>query len=184
MPTGPSSSALLIVDMVNPLDFPGAVGLRREAERMLPALARLKRRLKTRGTPVVYVNDNFTHWLSDFRELVAVCSQPDAPGRALVEAVPPEHDDYLVLKPKHSGFYETPLEVLLSQLGVRRLVVTGIAGDGCVLATAADAHMRDFEVVVPSDCCASISRARNQRALRVLRESLGIATPVGSRVRG
>jgi nicotinamidase-related amidase len=175
-------SALLIVDMVNPLDFPGADRLRRQALAILSPLARLKRRLKARGVPVIYVNDNFTHWLSDFRELVAICSQPDAPGRPLVEAVPPEHDDYLVLKPKHSGFFATPLEVLLSQLEVRRVVVTGIAGDGCVLATASDAHMREFEVVVPSDCCASITRARNQRALRLMRESMHLATPIGSRV--
>lgn len=182
MPATRSSSALLIVDMVNPLEFPGADRLLRQALPILPPLSRLKRRLKARGVPVIYVNDNFTHWLSDFRELVAICSQPDARGRPLVEAVAPEHDDYLVLKPKHSGFFATPLEVLLSQLGVQRVVVTGIAGDGCVLATAADAHMRDFEVVVPSDCCASITRPRNDRALRLLRESMRMATPVGSRV--
>ena len=183
MPAAPSSSALLVVDMINPLDFPGADRLRRQALQMLPVLERLKRRLKARGMPVVYVNDNFTHWLSDFRELVAICSQPDSPGAPLVEAVPPEHDDYLVLKPRHSGFFASPLEVLLEQLGVRRVIVTGIAGDGCVLTTAADAHMRRFEVLVPRDCCASITRARNDRALRLLRESMRIDTRSGSQVR-
>ena len=137
---------------------------------------RLKRRLKARGVPVVYVNDNFTHWLRDFRELVAICSEPDAPGAALARALPPEHDDYLVLKPKHSGFFATPLEVLLAQLDVRHLVVTGVAGDGCVLSTAADAHMRDFDVSVPPDCCASITRARNERALRLMREAMDLDT--------
>lgn len=169
-------SALLVVDMINPLDFPGAERLRRQAEALLPELVRLKRRLKARGIPVVYVNDNFTHWRSDFRELVAICSQPDAPGAALAQELPPEHDDYLVLKPKHSGFFASPLEVLLSQLGVRHVVVTGIAGDGCVLATATDAHMRDFQVSVPADGCASITRARNDRALRVLHDSLRLDT--------
>ena len=182
MPAASSRSALLVVDMINPLDFPGADKLLRQALPMLPALARLKQRLKARGVPTIYVNDNFTHWLSDFRELVAICSQSDAPGRPLVEAVPPEHDDYLVLKPKHSAFFATPLEVLLSQLGVARVIVTGIAGDGCVLTTAADAHMRDFDVVVPADCCASITRARNDRALRLLRESMRIDTRASSRV--
>ena len=172
----PGKSALLIVDMVNPMDFPGADHLLRQALPMLPALARLKRRLKARGVPAIYCNDNFTHWLSDFRELVAICSQPDSPGAPLAEAVPPEHDDYLVLKPKHSAFLATPLEILLAQLGVEHVVVTGIAGDGCVLTTAADAHMRDLQVSVPPDCCASISRARNERALRVLREAMHLDT--------
>ena len=169
-------SALLVVDMINPMEFPGAERLLRQAVRMLPALTRLKQRLKARGVPTIYVNDNFTHWLSDFRELVAICSQPDARGAPLAEAMAPEHDDYLVLKPKHSAFYATPLEVLLSQLGVGHVVVAGIAGDGCVLATAMDAHMRDFRVSVPADCCASISRTRNDRALRLLRESMKIDT--------
>lgn len=175
-PTRTSRSALLIVDMINPLDFPGAAALLRQAVPAARRIARLKQRMKARGMPVVYVNDNFTHWLCDFRDLVAICSQPDAPGAPLAQALAPEHDDYLVLKPKHSGFFCTPLEVLLAQLDVRHVVVTGVAGDGCVLTTAADAHMRDFTVSMPSDCCASISKARNERALRVLREAMKIDT--------
>ena len=174
--TSRNATALLIVDMINPLDFPGARALREQALPAVRAIARLKAFLKSRGAPVVYVNDNFTQWLRDFHELVAICSQPDAPGAALILPIAPEHDDYLVLKPKHSAFHASPLEVLLRQLDIRHLVVTGIAGDGCVMTTAADAHMRDFEVSVPSDCCASISRVRNQRALQVLRESMGIDT--------
>ena len=169
-------SALLIIDMINPLDFPGARSLLRHAVPAATRIARLKQRMKARGWPTIYVNDNFTHWLRDFRELVAICSQPDAPGSPLAKALPPEHDDYLVLKPKHSALFATPLEVLLAQLGIRHVVVTGIAGDGCVLATAIDAHMRDFEVSVPSDCCASISKARNDRALQLLRESMNAST--------
>lgn len=169
-------TALLIVDMINPLDFPGARALQKQAVPVARTIARLKDRLKTRGVPVIYVNDNFTQWLRDFHELVAICSQPDAPGAPLVAPLAPEHDDYLVLKPRHSAFHASPLEVLLHQLGVRHVVVTGIAGDGCVMTTAADAHMREFAVSVPSDCCASISRARNQRALQVLREAMGIDT--------
>ena len=168
--------ALLIVDMINPLDFPGARALQKQAIPVAKSIARLKERLKARGVPVIYVNDNFTQWLRDFRELVAICSQPDAAGAPLVASLAPDHDDYLVLKPRHSAFHASPLEVLLHQLGVRHVVVTGIAGDGCVMTTAADAHMREFSVSVPSDCCASITRARNQRALQVLREAMGIDT--------
>lgn len=169
-------SALLIIDMINPLDFPGARALLRQAIPVATRIGRLKQRMKARGLPAIYVNDNFSHWLRDFRELVAICSQPDASGAPLATALAPEHDDYLVLKPKHSGFFATPLEILLAQLDIRHVVVAGIAGDGCVLATATDAHMRDLKVSVPSDCCASISKPRNDRALRLLRESMKIDT--------
>jgi nicotinamidase-related amidase len=178
-----SDTALLIVDMINPLDFPGAGALRRQALPVVEAIARLKARFKSRGAPVIYVNDNFTQWLRDFHELVAICSEPDAPGAALVLPLAPEHDDYLVLKPKHSAFLASPLDVLLRQLDVRHVVVTGIAGDGCVMTTAADAHMREYAVTVPSDCCASITRARNQRALQVLRESMGVDTRASRAIR-
>jgi len=179
--SGSGDTALLVVDMINPLDFPGAQALRAQALPVARAIARLKARLKARGFPVLYVNDNFTQWRRDFRELVAICSQPDAPGAALVAPIAPEHDDYLVLKPRHSAFHASPLEILLEQLQVRHVVVTGIAGDGCVMTTAADAHMREFSVSVPSDCCASISRERNQRALRVLREAMGVDTRASRR---
>ena len=169
-------SALLIVDMINPLDFPEAPSLLQQAMPVARRISRLKERLKRNGVPAIYVNDNFTHWLSDFRELVAICSQPDAPGAPLARALAPGHDDYLVLKPKHSGFYASPLEVLLSQLKIDHVIVCGIAGEGCVLATAADAHMRDFKVSVPSDCCASASKPRNTRALMLMKSSLGIDT--------
>ena len=175
-PASGPRSALLIVDMINPLDFPDARALLRQAVPVATRIARLKRRMKSRGLPTIYVNDNFTHWLRDFRELVAICSQPGAPDAPLAQALAPEHDDYLVLKPRHSAFFATPLEVLLAQLDIRHVVVTGIAGDGCVLATATDAHLREFEVSVPPDCCASITKARNDRALRLLRESMKIET--------
>ena len=58
----------------------------------------------------------------------------------------PEKDDYFVLKPKHSAFYQTNLEILLNYLGVRTLIMTGMAADICVLFSANDAYMRDFRV--------------------------------------
>ena len=119
--------------MVNPLDFPGGDALRAAGAARGARDRATQAPLKRDGLPVVYVNDNFTHWLYDFRELVAICSQPDVLGAPLTHTLPPEHDDYLVLKPKHSAFFASPLEVLLRQLQVGHVVVTGIAGDGCVL---------------------------------------------------
>ena len=174
--------ALLIIDMINPLDFPGGAELQRQSIPVARNIARLKRRLKRDGVPVVYVNDNFTHWLSDFRELVAICSQPGVLGAPLAHALPPEHDDYLVLKPKHSAFFASPLEILLRQLRVQHVIVTGVAGDGCVLTSAADAHMREFEVTVPSDCCASITPQRNASALKLMKTSMKLSTTASRRL--
>ena len=170
MPTRHPHTALVVVDMVNPLDFPGSRSLLRHALPGARRIARLRSRLKPRGVPTIFVNDNFTHWREDFGQLVAICSQPDVVGAPLLDALPPEQDDYNILKPQHSAFYNTPLEVLLAQLGIGRVVLTGVATDQCVLASAIDGRMRELEVVVASDGTAAMTVQRHRNALAVLRE--------------
>lgn len=165
-----SRTALIIVDMVNPLDFPRARSLLHQSLPAARRIAKLRARLKPQGVPVIFVNDNFTHWREDFRQLVAICSQPDVLGAPLIDALPPGQDDYNLLKPQHSAFYNTPLEVLVEQLGVTRVVLTGISTDQCILASAIDARMRELEVVVASDGTASMTATRHRNALAVLRE--------------
>lgn len=165
-------TALLIVDMINPFDFEGAAALLRNAMPAARAIARLRAALKPVGVPVVYINDNFTQWRSDFRELVAVCGRDGAAGSAVVRLLKPDGDDYFVLKPKHSAFFATPLRLLLEQQKVERVILTGIASDSCILATAADAHMNEFSLCVPKDCVAAQTPERNRRALEVMKTSL------------
>jgi len=166
-----SRPALLIIDMINTFDFEGGARLARATATAARRIATLRRRWHQAGAPVVYVNDNFMHWQADFRELVAVCTHDGMPGAEIARRLQPGPDDYFVLKPKHSAFMSTPLEVLLAKLEARELVLTGIAADSCILATAQDAHMREFAVRVPRDCIAAITEARRDRALGVLRDT-------------
>ncbi|HZO27453.1 MAG TPA: isochorismatase family cysteine hydrolase [Chloroflexota bacterium] len=167
-----SPVALLIVDMINDLEFPGGDRL---AEQVMPVARRirdLRRRAKALGIPTVFVNDNFGRWQSDFRALLEHSLHGDVPGRSMVELVVPDDEDYFVLKPKHSGFYSTTLDTLLAYLQASTLILTGIAGNSCVLFTANDAFMRDYYLIVPPDCVASIDPADNEYALRQMREVL------------
>jgi nicotinamidase-related amidase len=161
--------ALIILDMINTFDFPGGAVLCRRALSVAPAIAKLKDKVKRSGGHCLYVNDNFSQWQSDFRELVAKAEA--GPGRPIVERLKPRDDDSFVLKPKHSAFFQTPLRLLLEKLEARALILTGIAADACVLATALDAHMHEFEVWAPSDCIAAMSDARKRAALMVLKHS-------------
>ena len=90
-------------------------------------------------------------------------------GRPLAELLRPGKKDYFVLKPKHSGFYSTSLDILLRYLEVKTVILTGIAANICVLFTANDAYMRDFHLVVPSDCVASNTEEENRHALEQMR---------------
>jgi nicotinamidase-related amidase len=127
------------------------------------------------------LNDNFGRWKSDFRRTVEHCTQHGR-GREVVELLRPEDNDYFVLKPKHSGFFSTTLETLLRYLETRILILTGIAGNFCVLFTANDAYMREFNLFVPSDCAVSNTKRENDSALALMRKFLKADTRVSSRI--
>jgi nicotinamidase-related amidase len=167
-----SIAALLLIDVINDLDFKGNAGLLRAAPVLARAIARLKRRAKSAGIPVIYVNDNFGKWQSDLKTQIAHCLKDDVPGRNFVKRVLPDHDDYFVLKPKHSAFFSTTLDTLLRYLQTKTLILAGISADRCVLFTANDAYLRDYNLFVPSDCVASNTARDNRIALQLMKRLL------------
>lgn len=169
-------AALIIIDMMNPFDFEDGRALAAQAESISKNILRLREYFDGADLPVVYVNDNFMHWKADFREIVTVCTQDDAVGASSAVRLAPVHGHYHVLKPKHSGFLATPLDILLRKLGVSSLIITGIAADSCVLATAQDAKMREYDLWIPYDCVASITPVRKRNALALMKTSLGADT--------
>ena len=163
-------TALLLVDVINLFDFPGGGAFARRAHGAARHISNLRDRAHRAGVPVIYVNDNFGRWRSDFNALVEACRDRRRPGAAIATLLAPAPRDYFVLKPHLSGFHETPLDMLLQGGGVQTVVLTGFAADNCVLFTAADAHMRDYDVVVPSDCCASERDKERTHALAQMRK--------------
>lgn len=161
--------ALVMIDVVNDLEFTGGEAMLRHAKIMAPKLARLKERAHKANIPVIYVNDNFGKWRSDFSAQIDHCLKDGVRGEPIVKLLQPARRDYYILKPKHSGFFSTPLAMLLNYLRAKTLILTGIAGNNCVLFTANDAYLREFEVIVPSDCVVSISKRANTAALKQLK---------------
>jgi len=164
--------ALVLIDVINDREFDGADELLTHAIPMAHALAALRRRAKARGIPGIYANDNFGRWRSDFLRLVQRCLQSGVRGRPIVAQLQPEEDDYFVLKPKHSAFFQTNLEILLDYPGVTKLILTGIAGDICVLFSVNDAYMRDFRIFVAADCTACETDERSREALILMQRVL------------
>ncbi len=121
---------------------------------------------------MIYANDNFGHWRSNFRQVVEHCLHDGVRGAKLAEILLPDAEDYFILKPKNSAFYATPLAELLHFLDVKTLVLTGIATDSCVLFTANDAHLRNYSVVVPPDCVAAIKQEYGEHALGYMQRAL------------
>jgi nicotinamidase-related amidase len=161
-----SPVALILIDVINALDFDHGPRLLEHALPMARNIAALKKGAKRLGIPSVYANDNFGRWQSDLNQVLDHVLHDGVPGKPLAEILHPEKDDYFVLKPKHSGFFSTQLDILLDYLGARTLIITGIQANICVLFTANDAYMRDYALVVPSDCVASTDPAEAQHALK------------------
>ena len=167
-----SEVALVLIDVINDLEFEGGDKLLRTALPAAEKISQLKARAQEVGVPIIYVNDNFGRWRSDFPRIVEHCLQSDVRGKPVVEQLRPEDDDYFVLKPKHSAFFQTNLEILLKYLEVSTLILSGMAGDICVLFSANDAYMRDFRIVVPPDCTASEESERNRQVLALMQRVL------------
>lgn len=165
-------TALLLIDVINDFEFPRGDELFREALAMAPRIAQLKKRTRAAGIPAVYINDNFGRWQSKFDDIVKHCLEDGVRGRRFVEQLIPDERDYFVLKPKHSGFYQTPLELLLKHLGTRRLILTGVSTNSCVLFTANDAYMRDLELIVPEDCVAACNAQEHNFAMEQMKNIL------------
>jgi nicotinamidase-related amidase len=176
-------AALLLIDVINEMDFEGAERLVRQALPMAHRIGRLKARAARAGIPVIYVNDNFGKWRSDFRRLVERCTSADVPGRPIARLLRPGPDDYFVLKPKHSAFFGTTLDSLLEELAVDHLILTGVAANICVLFTAHDAHMRGYGLHVPADCVASNTARETAIALDLMRTTMRAATSPSAHLR-
>jgi nicotinamidase-related amidase len=163
-----SPVALVLIDVINDLEFDGGNKLLKQAMPAARRIAALKAKARERRVPVIYANDNFGRWRSDFQQVVEHCLTDGVRGQAIAEILKPGPEDYFVLKPKHSAFYSTTMDLLLHYLEAKRVVLTGFTGDMCVLFTAADAYLRDLQINVPADCVASQSPAENRKALQYI----------------
>ena len=167
-----AATVLLLIDVINDFEFENGAKLFELAMPVGKQIAKLKAEAKRCGIPVIYVNDNFGKWQSDFKKIVTHCLEDGVRGEPFVKLVLPDEEDYFVLKPKHSGFYCTSLELVLNHLGSRNLILAGIQGNNCVLFTANDAYMRDFHLFVPRDCVVSETEEENEYALKQMAKVL------------
>lgn len=164
------NTAVVIVDIINTFDFPGGDELLENTKAILPNLLKLKKEAKEKDIPVIYVNDHYGIWQSNFSKVADFCRNDK--NKEIIDKMMPEEKDYFLIKPKHSGFYQTALSSLLNELNVDHITFAGVAGNICVLFTANDAYMREFSISVPENCTASNEEEENERALNVMKINL------------
>ena len=168
----PGATALLIIDMINDLQLEEGRRMAAEALPVAATISRLRTAAAKSRVPVIYVNDNYGLWHGHQTDIVEYCMRPESNGQDIVRKLRPRKRDYFIVKPHFSGFYATNLPVLLPRLGVSRLILTGIAADVCVLFTAADAHMREYDLWVPCDTMIGTHPERKAWVIDILAKSM------------
>jgi nicotinamidase-related amidase len=166
-----ADTALVVIDMINAYDHQDADQLVESVQDVVPRVAELIDRADREGVPVIYVNDNFGSWRSNRDDLVETVLRGRRPD--LVEPIRPRPESLFVVKARHSIFYQTPLEYLLGQQEIDRLVLVGEVTEQCVLYSALDAHLRHLSVCVPSDAVAHIHADLADAALRMMSLNMG-----------
>ena len=167
---------LLLVDVLNDVDFPGNSQLLKSIRPLGKNISALKRRCKDAGIPAIYVNDNRDKWRSDFSVVLSHCLRPDSPGCPMVSQLIPEASDYIVLKGKHSAFCATPLDTLFSYMKVKAVILAGLITNACILTTASELYVRDLDVYVRSDCVAAPIKRAHRHALEIMKISFDVDT--------
>lgn len=167
-----SKVVLLIIDMISDFEFENGEELFKQALPIARKIATLKKEAKKAKIPIIYINDNFGKWQENFERLLKNCLDKSVRGNKIVELLRPNSNDYYVLKPKHSAFYSTTLDLILKHLGTETLILTGISSDICVLFTANDAYMRDYKIIIPQDCVAAVKPKYNKDILKYVERVL------------
>ncbi|MBG0918894.1 cysteine hydrolase family protein [Exiguobacterium sp. SRB7LM] len=167
-----SKTALLIIDLFNDFDFEGGDMLRKHTEAIVEPILELKKHFKELDLPVIYCNDNFGQWKDSTEDIIEYVKA--SKGEHIASQIEPEDEEYFIIKPRHSTFFGTQLDILLRQLNVTKLILTGVATDICILFSANDAYMRDYDIYVPRDCVTAETSKRHESALTIIDEALGI----------
>ncbi|MFH0348851.1 isochorismatase family cysteine hydrolase [Bacillus vallismortis] len=165
-----ADTALLIVDIINNFEFDMGESLAKKTEKIVPHILSLKEHARQNDWPIIYINDHYGLWQADIKNIQQKCTNERS--KDIIRQIAPEDADYFLIKPKHSAFYETALHTLLTELQVEHIIITGIAGNICVLFTANDAYMREYSITIPKDCIASNRDEDNEFALTMMENVL------------
>lgn len=161
-----NKTAILFIDVINHFNFDGGQKLLKNTKDILPNFVNLRAYAKKNNLPLIYINDHYGLWQADFNKIINHCKNEKS--EEVIETLKPDENDYFLIKPMHSAFFQTPLQSLLTELNCNHLLISGVAGDICILFTAKDAYMYNFKMHIPSNCMASEENDGNDYALYLM----------------
>lgn len=167
-----SKTVLLLIDIISDFEFENGAEMFEYALPTARNIAELKKKAEKAKIATIYINDNFGKWRDGFKETIKYCLKENVRGCEIAKMLKPDKNDYFVLKPKHSAFYSTALDLLLGELKADTLIICGYSTNICVLFTANDAYMRGYKLFVPEDCVAAVKPKENKYTLNYIERVL------------
>lgn len=166
--------ALVVIDMLNDFIKPeGKLYCGKDVEKIVPFIKKEIENTRKRGIPVIYICDNHLSSDPEFKMFPSHCVK-DTEGAEVINELASREDDYIIFKRRYSGFFQTDLDLTLRELKVSDLILTGVCTNICVLYTAADARMLNYDVTVLKKCVASYDRKTHIFALKEMEKVLGV----------
>ncbi len=163
--------AILVIDMLN--DFITGKRMIKQAKEIVPRIRELLEHARRLGLPVIYAKDAHVPGVDKEFELWGEHAVAGTPGADVVPELKPAKGDFVVEKRRYSAFFQTDLDLLLRELGVKRIVLVGVATDVCVQHTAADAFFRGYQIVIVKDCVSATNEQANDRSIEYMRKVYG-----------
>lgn len=166
-----SKYAVIVVDMLN--DFvTGALGCDRGRGIVAP-LAELLKAARERKVPVIYANDSHLKGVDKELKLWGDHAIRGTEGAEVIPELKAEEGDYTVTKRRYSGFFQTDMQLLLSELGVDTVIITGLHAHLCCRHTTADAYSYGYNIVVPRETINAFTEEDYQYGLKYLKDYYG-----------
>jgi nicotinamidase-related amidase len=165
------NTAIIVVDMLN--DFvTGSLACERGVA-IVPALARLIAKARKHGIPVIYSNDAHLPEIDHELKLWGEHAMAGSEGAMVVSELAPQAGDFIVPKRRYSGFFQTDMNILLQELGVSSVIMTGLHTHMCVRHTAANAYMWGYQIVVASDATDAFTEQDYLSGIEYLKATYG-----------
>ena len=165
--------ALLVIDMLNDfLEKDGALCIG-DSEHIIQNVSSRIREYRSNGDPIVYIMDRHLPQDAEFKMFPPHCIAGER-GAEVVDELAPREGDFQVYKRRYSAFFGTDLDLTLRELGVTELELVGVCTQICVLYTAADARMLNYNITVRKECVASLDEDAHAFALKEMEKTLGV----------
>lgn len=163
--------AILVVDMLN--DFvTGALKCERGLA-IVPQTAKLLDGARKAGVPVIFCNDEHLKGIDHELKLWGDHAIKGTKGAEVIPELNLSESDYVVPKRRYSGFFHTDLDLLLHELGVDTVIMTGLHTHMCVRHTSADAYCLGYNVWVATDATNSFTKEDYDYGIKYLKEIYG-----------